>query len=198
MRIRNLVLLFILIGLHGIVKGQDGIANGQEGIGRGTKMILGLGSFSSSVSSEVNTWDSNATNHLNSLSLSVSYDRFSTDHLFVGVGLSGMYQSTGSAKTGIYAIAPEVGYAFGNHDSTVHPYIVGGCGVELINTGDDIDYDNTFGCGLSWSIGMGLIIPLQKNFGLVIESKYNNMNYLSSEPAMNTFSINFGFEGLLF
>jgi len=186
MKIRNLFLLFSIIGLHAVAIGQGNT------VGKGTRMIMGLGNFSS-------VGDNHGSDRINTLSMSISSDRFYKDNLFVGVGLSALYQSeyTSSSSAGAFAVAPEMGYAFGSQDSKAFPFIVGGCGLELSSSSDN-GYSNGYSCGLNLSFGLGVLVPIQKNFGLVVESKYNNLKYLSSAPGVNTISLNFGFVGLLF
>jgi len=180
MKIKNLLLLLSIIGLHLIGNAQENV------IRKGTKMITGLGSFSS-------TGSGSNSNRLSSGTLSGSYDSFYKDHMFIGVNLSGLYQNMNSYNFATVALGPEIGYVFGNQDSKVFPYIVGGCGIEVSDSGNTIYAD-----GINLSLGLGVIIPIQKNFGFVIQGKYDNLKNINSDSNSNAISLNFGFIGLLF
>lgn len=180
MKIRNLLLLLSIIGLHLIGNAQENL------VGKGTKMIMGLASFSS-------TGASYSSNRLSSVTLSGSYDRFYKDHMFLGVNVSGLYNNMNSNNNGAIALGPEIGYVFGNQDSKLFPYMVGGCGIEVLNPGYAI-----YKGGVNLSMGLGVIIPIQKNFGFVIQGKYENLKYFDSDSNINAISLNFGFLGLLF
>jgi hypothetical protein len=180
MKFKNLLLLFSIIGLHLIANAQENL------VGKGTKMIMGLGSFSSLRTNY-------SSDNINTLSLSGSYDRFYKDNMFIGVNLSSFYQNAYNFYDGALALGPEIGYVFGNQNSKIFPLIVGGCGFEVSDPGTAV-----YNAGLNLSIGVGVIIPIQKNLGLIIQGKYDNLKFLGSDSKTNTISLNFGFLGLLF
>ena len=184
MKLKSLLLICCIVGLHVVANGQ-GFA-----IGKGASMIMGTASFSSS-----STGTGSEETH--TLSFSPSMDYFIFNHFFIGGGLG--YSSTttmGSNVTNI-AIGPEIGYATGNQDSRAYPFV--NLGWNYLNSKIDASQFGPNGLsGSDISLGVGMIIPLKSHFGIVLQGKYDIVNYSGYDVKTNTISLNFGLVGLLF
>jgi len=184
MKLKQFVLVCCIVGIPVIANGQ-GFA-----IGKGASMITGLTSFSS-------TSSGSGSGSVTSITLSPSMDYFLFDHFFVGGGIGYSSQnSNGSNVTG-FTIGPEIGYAFGKQDSKVYPFLNVGWNY-LNNTVNASYYDNSNLTGSDLSFGFGFIIPVKSHFGLVLQGKYDTINYSGSTENVNVISLNFGVVGLLF
>ncbi|MDD4972197.1 MAG: outer membrane beta-barrel protein [Paludibacter sp.] len=191
MKLKKVILICSIIGLHVVAYGQE------LTIGKGTSMISGKASFSNTGYSSANATGSTS---FTELTLSPSGDYFIVDHLFVGAGLSYLGTNTNGFKTTKLGIGPEIGYAFGNQDSKLFPYI--NAGWNYLKSTMDFSYfgtnatNNSSANGISF--GIGVIVPVKTHIGLVLEGKYNNFNYSNSNEIDNVISVNFGIVGLLF
>ena len=157
-------------------------------------MITGLASFSSTKSG---TGLGSESENFTALTFSPSMDYFLFNHFFVGGGLSYSSQTlSGSNVTGM-SIGPEIGYAFGKQDSKVFPYL--NAGWNYLNSKVDESYYGSPSLGGSdLSFGFGFIFPVKSHFGLVLQGKYDTINYSGSSQSVNVISLNFGVVGLLF
>jgi hypothetical protein len=182
MKIRNLILICSLAGISLTVQGQENV------VGKGTTMIMGLGSFSSQ---KYNS----SSSRISALAISTSCDYFYKNNVFLGGGFSLGYQGVSGYNSTALAVGPELGFAFGNENSNVYPYIDAGCHFDYTSVSHSY-ITSTYGAGVS--AGLGLLIPLQKHVGLAIEAKYNTLKFFDSDNKQNTLSLNFGFVGLLF
>jgi hypothetical protein len=132
--------------------------------------------------------------------LSSSTNYFVKQGLFLGLGLNYASQVVGPESSKSMGIGPNVGYAFGNIDSKIYPYILGGVRYNKINqksnpnsgtSSSDIEL-----LGYNFIGGLGLIFKINKNLGLVTEidiSKYN----IDSYDGLNL-SFSAGFVGFIF
>jgi outer membrane protein W len=192
MKLKNLLLICTILGLHVVAKGQ-GFA-----IGKGASMITGLASFSSSGSDNVSDSPLGSMSQtVTALSFTPSIDYFIFNNFFVGGDLGYSNQNSSISKITELAIGPEIGYAFGHEDSKVFPYL--NAGWNYINykiNETSISISSLSGSGVSF--GFGVIVPVKSHIGLVLEGKYNIINYTESSQSVNVFSLNFGLVGLLF
>lgn len=187
MKFKKVALICSIIGLHVVANGQE------SAVGKGAFMISGMASFSS-------TGYSSGSNHKTELTLSPSGDYFIMDHLFVGTGLSYSDSRIDGYKSTLLGIGPQIGYAFGNKDSKLFPYVNAGWNylnnkmeVSILGSDGSTNFSSN---GIS--LGIGVIVPVKKYIGLVFEGKYNRFNYSDSSESENKISINFGVVGLLF
>ena len=180
MRIRTLILLIGILGIQLVAFGQDDL------LGKGTRMIRGLASFSS-----IGT--DNTTERAFTSLLDFSYDRFYKDHMYLGYNMSGQYENTSSINSCLLAVGPEIGYVFWTKKSQVFPFIEGGCSMAA-----DIIGNGYIHGGYDLEAGLGVIIPIKKNFGMVIEGNYNSLKFIEVDSKVNGISLSFGFVGLLF
>jgi hypothetical protein len=183
MKIRNLILICSLAGMNLAVHGQEDV------VVKGTKMITGLCNFSSQ------GYNGSST-RLSTLNLSTSFDRFYYDNLFLGWGFSIGYQGVTGNNSSELAIGPDLGYAFGNENSKLYPFIAAGCHINYTSYSSSNSNYTTTGAGVS--VGLGLLIPVKKHLGLIIEGKYDNLQCFDLDLKQNTLSLNFGIVGLLF
>jgi hypothetical protein len=187
MKLKQILLSCCIIGIPVIANGQ-GFA-----IGKGASMITGLASFSSRGSATVNSSSESVT----TITFSPSMDYFLFNHFFVGGGLSYSSQTQNGSNIAGMAIGPEIGYAFGKQDSKVFPYLNAGWNY-LSSKIDEPYYSSSNLSGSDLSFGFGFIIPVKSHFGLVLQGKYDTINYSGSSQSVNVISLNFGVVGLLF
>lgn len=186
MKLKQIVLGCCIVGLPIIANGQG------FPIGKGASMITGLASFSSTSSST-----SSGSGSVTTVTFSPSMDYFLFNHFFVGGGLSYSSQTQNSLNVTGTAIGPEIGYAFGKPDSKVFPYLNAGWNY-LNSKVDESYYGSPNLSGSDLSFGFGFIIPVKSHFGLVLQGKYDSINYSGSSQSVNVISLNFGVVGLLF
>ena len=187
MKLKQFVLGCCIIGIPVIANGQ-GFA-----IGKGASMITGMASFSNRGSATVNGSSESVT----TITFTPSMDYFLFNHFFVGGGLSYSSQTQNSTNVTGLAFGPEIGYAFGKPDSKVFPYLNAGWNY-LNSKVDESYYGSPNLSGSDLSFGFGFIIPVKSHFGLVLQGKYDTINYSGSSQSVNVISLNFGVVGLLF
>ena len=192
MKLKQFVLGCCIVGIPVIANGQ-GFA-----IGKGASMITGLASFSSTGSDKVAGSESGSMSEtVTTLTLTPSMDYFLFNNFFVGGGLGYSNQNSDVSNITELAIGPEIGYAFGNKDSKVFPYVNAGWNY-ISNKINQSSYSITSLSGSGVFFGFGAIFPVKSHIGLVLEGKYNTINYSGSTQNVNIFSLNFGVVGLLF
>jgi hypothetical protein len=188
MKLKQIVLGCCIVGFPLITNGQ-GFA-----IGKGASMITGLASFSSTSYGSVSGSESES---LTVVTFTPSIDYFLFNHFFVGGGLGYSSQNPNGTNMTVLAIGPEIGYAFGHQDSKVFPYLNAGWNY-ISNIVDESAFGKISSNGSGLSFGFGAIIPVKSHLGLVLEGKYNTINYSGSSQSVNVISLNFGVVGLLF
>ena len=88
-------------------------------VDKGATFVAGLASFSNQSGELFEDYDGNNTTKFN-LSPSINY--FVAKNFFVGGGLEFAYEKQGDYKTNSIGIGPQLGYAFGNANSTSFPF----------------------------------------------------------------------------
>jgi hypothetical protein len=169
----------------------------EYAVDKGATFISGVASFTSQGGELFKDYDGNNASTFN-LSPSVNY--FVAKNFFVGGGLEFAHEKQGDYKTNSIGIGPQIGYAFGNENSTAFPYF----DVGLRYYGMNIDYgsDNSEGSGTDIFFGAGIVVPVKSHLGITIEAGYHMMDIKEKETdtsySGNIFAIGIGIVGLLF
>jgi outer membrane protein W len=90
----------------------------------------------------------------------------------IGVGGSASYnrQAQGDNSYSTIGIGPSVAYYYGNAESTMFPYLGAGFRYNIMGDKDDKV------TGTDIAVGLGLLYPVKKSVGVVIEAGYHIMN----------------------
>lgn len=165
----------------------------EYAIDKNSIMFSGTGSFSSFGG---DFYEVNDNNRLTSITFSPSINYFIMEGIFLGGGLGYSRLSQGDESISSVSIGPNLGYAFGNSQSKLYPYLASGFRYNSNSVGDDSISGTTI------SVGCGLIILGSKNVGIVIEATYNIIDLKKKDAnesvSGNIFSLGFGVAGFLF
>jgi hypothetical protein len=136
-------------------------------VDKGSFWLTGMASFASQGG---DLYKDAEDNRITTFSLAPNVSYFVARNVFIGAGITWTRTSQGDYSEHIFGIGPHVGYAFGNAESKVYPYI--GAGFQFGSGGeswDGFDYKIT---GTQITIGAGVILPVKEHFAVVIEIGY--------------------------
>ena len=191
MKLKPLIFTFVLLVSTGNLFAQE------YAVDKGATFISGVASFTSQSGELFEDYDGNNASTFN-LSPSVNY--FVAKNFFVGGGLEFAYEKQGDYKSNNIGLGPQIGYAFGNENSTAFPYF----DVGLRYYGMNVDYgsDNAKGSGTDIFFGAGIVVPVKSHLGITFEAGYHIMDINEKETDTsyngNIFAIGIGIVGLLF
>ncbi|HOU96935.1 MAG TPA: outer membrane beta-barrel protein [Bacteroidales bacterium] len=126
---------------------------------------------------------------------------FIIKNLFAGVGIELSTDSQGDYNSNSFGIGPQIGYAFGNSQSNVFPYL--DLGIRYYKMNIDYGADDDFKIsGSDLYLSFGVIVPVKTHIGLIFEGGYHMMDLKNKDAddsvSGNIFSIGIGISGLLF
>ena len=128
------------------------------------------------------------------LVLSPGFDFFMFKNVFLGGELNFSATYLGDSHSSSIGIGPRIGYAYGREHSVIIPYAQVGF---LYMTSS---YNGSWGESSETNFlgGVGLIVPVKKHIGLMLEGRYDLTRNVETERTGNIFSINIGIAGLIF
>ncbi len=170
---------------------------------KGAFFVSGMGSFTNQGG---DLFEDSGDNRLTTVSLIPSTNYFITKNFFIGAGLEFASQSQDDKSISTIGIGPQIGYAIGNENSTAYPYLNAGIRyyrMDMEYGGYDFLGNNELAIsGIDTFLGVGVLVPIKKHFGFVIEGSYHvtslKENGTSESLLGNTFSFSFGFVGFIF
>ena len=174
------------------------VANSQEFFTeQGSRLISGTVSMSSWGGDLFEDYDGNRSNQI---TIASGYNYFIMNNLFVGGTLAYNGSMQGDSKDNEIAVGPQIGYMYGDANSTVYPFIVTGIHYQYSAIKYSSNDYKTSGTDVIW--GIGLVLPIKTHVGFTIEADYHMMNIKQKESDQsysgNTFLISIGIAGLLF
>ena len=186
----SLTVLFILFLLN--------VGFTQEyAVDKGATMIAGSVSFSSSGGELFEDYDGNSDNVF-SLSPTINY--FVGKNFFIGGGLEFSTETQGDYKSNSIGVGPQIGYAFGNQESKVFPFV--DLGLRYYGMSVDYGSGNSEGSGRDIFLGAGMIFPVRSHLGLTFEAGYHMLNIKEKDYdenySGNVLGISIGIVGLLY
>jgi hypothetical protein len=191
MKIKLLIFILCLLACVSNLSAQE------FAVDKGATFIAGVASFTSQSGDLFEDYDGNNATTFN-LSPSINY--FVAKNFFVGGGLEFAYEKQGDYKSNNIGIGPQIGYAFGNENSTAFPFF----DVGIRYYGMNIDYgsDDSKGSGTDIFFGAGVVVPVKSHLGITFEAGYHMMDIKEKESdtsySGNIFAIGIGIVGLLF
>jgi hypothetical protein len=137
-------------------------------------------------------------NKLSSFSLLPNVNYFIFKSLFLGVGLEFASEIQGNYTSRGIGVGPQIGYAFGNENSTIFPYI--GIGMKYYDLLVSYGSRDTEAKTTDLFLGAGLIIPVKSHLGLTLDIGYHvsGIDSGSGIHLGNTLGVSLGIVGLLY
>jgi hypothetical protein len=190
MKIKHLFFISFFLGLSSFVLGQE------YAIDKGATFIAGMGSF---ISQGGDLFEDSDNKRINLITFSPSVNHFIAKNLFIGGGFEFSKQVQGNSAINALGIGPNFGYAIGNSNSTVFPYLDAGLRYYRKSMGK---INPAIVSGTDIFLGFGVLIPIKTHIGLAVEGTYHMMNLKVKESGSsssgNIISIGIGIVGLLF
>ncbi len=190
MKSKYLLIIACLMVLSNFAFSQEFAAD------KGAVLFAGTGSF---ISSGDDLFEDGDGNRATTFSLTPTFNYFVAKNIFVGGGMEFISSTQGDWGNNSFGIGPQIGYMFGNQESTVFPYIDAGLRLQSMKYKyKSLDDEKATGTDIFFSAGM--IVPLKSHIGLVFEAGYHVMNLKQKETKHpgNIFAISIGIAGLLF
>lgn len=140
-------------------------------VDKGATFISGVASFTSQGGELFEDYDGNNASTFN---LSPNVNFFVAKNFFIGGGLEFAHEKQGDYTSNNIGLGPQIGYAFGNENSTAFPYF----DVGLRYYGMSVDYGsgNSEGSGTDIFLGAGIVIPVKSHLGITFEAGYHMMD----------------------
>ena len=192
MKIRTLLFSIFLLGLASEISAQ------QFAVDQNAIMISGTGSF---MTQGGDIFVDSGGNEQRIFSLTSEVNYFIARHLFIGGAIDFSRNSQGDYKSSGIGIGPRIGIAMGGLKDNVYPYISFGMKYYEMNanygSGSDVRYS-----GSDMAFGVGVIVPLKPNIGLVFEGGYSILDLKNSDSGKkfqgNILSVGIGIAGLIY
>lgn len=192
MKVKSMFLLICFIAISSLLSAQ------QYAVDKKATIIAGSGIF---MRQGGDLFEDSNGESATTVTFTPSINHFITKNLFIGGGMEFSKESQGDYNANSIGIGPQIGYAFGNSNSTVFPYL--DLGIRYYSMTADYGYGDDYQfSGSDISLGFGLIIPLKTHLGLIFEGGYHMMDLknkdLDDTASGNVFSIGIGIAGLLY
>lgn len=166
-------------------------------VDKGASFISGMGSF---VSQGDELYEDRSGNRQTTIRFIPGYSYFLAPNFFIGGSLELLMQKWDENYSNSVAVGPHFGYAFGDEDSDVFPYL--SAGGRYVNQYMDNDIaNNSFNLsGTDFYFGAGTIVPLKKHIGITFEASYHFINLKESGVSYtgDVISVGLGITGMLF
>lgn len=188
---KKLLLIVAFLGFSSTLFSQE------YAIDKGASFLSGSGGFS------ITKYTNSSSSNIIQFSLSASDNYFIAKGLFIGA-VSGFGFSSQKDVSHSYSInlGPQIGYAIGNIDSEVFPYVSAG-----FRYGGSIHYQeiiysgsNEWVSSYTYTAGIGAIIPVKQHIGLIVRCTYtystSKNDYVNTD--VGNFVIGFGMTGLFY
>lgn len=171
----------------------------EFGIDKNSFMVAGGFNFNHQDGKLFEDIDGNGTN---AISFNSSFSHFVLKGLFVGIGIGYDYQRTGANGTEQFEIGPHAGYAFGNKNSKIYPYVTGGIlFTRLMAETDSYASSNPGEITLDGNIifgGIGTMLNLYEHLGVKLELDYCRYNFDKFSYKGNNLNFSVGVVGYIF
>ena len=166
-------------------------------VDKGSFWLAGMASFASQGG---DLYKDAEDNRITTFSLAPNVSYFVARNVFIGAGITWTRTSQGDYSEHFFGIGPHVGYAFGNAESKVYPYI--GAGFQFGSVGASWDGESETISGTQITIGAGVILPVKEHFAVVIEIGYIFHSMKGEDwterVSGNMFAIGIGIAGFIF
>jgi hypothetical protein len=128
------------------------------------------------------------------LNINPSLNYLVAKNFFIGGSLEFMHQSQGGISASAIGIGPQLGVFFTNQESKVFPYL--STGIKYYS----ISGSGTSISGTNISLGVGMVIPVQKHIGITFDCSYHIQNLKTSGVSVsgNILTIGVGILGFIF
>lgn len=166
-------------------------------VDKGAIVISGMASFSSWGG---DLYEGSDSSRATIITLAPNIDYFVVKNIFIGGRILFESMSQGDYSLTTFGIGPQFGYAFGQKNSNIFPYLIAGVyyNTSTASNGTDITFS-----GFDFKFGGGLMFTVAKHIGINIGASYNLVNRKSDDAGAESESgdiigLDVGISGLIF
>ncbi len=144
-------------------------SNGQNfAVDKGATCISGMASY---INKSGELYEGNGGNQVSRFSISPLANHFIFKNIYFGAGGDFIHEIIGARNFDTFTVGPQIGYAYGDENTPVYPYLsIGG---RYIWSEYDSHYIYSKSNGTDFFAALGVIVPIKDHIGLTFEGGYH-------------------------